>query len=274
VFQLTTNAVQRRIRALCAAATLAAAAAAPAAADETASYCANLPLLDVATGSSSIASPCSVAPRSFLVDSLYYQNASLVGGSALAAYPLTSLRFGIAPRLEVVLDPPSQIAASAHDGAALYPTSHSGYGFNYTLGESERLAWSAEAGVVPPASFYNTTETQPKYSLGLVSAYHLTRRVTFKAQLAAATSHSAGFGTVLPTTALGADLATDSSTRFSLDLGNRAVTRRAAEQSFGDISVKHLIFRKFAVNVGLGTAFNSVDNAKAHYLSSGLSFRL
>ncbi len=57
------------------------------------------------------------------------------------------------------------------------------------------------------------------------------------------------------------------------DVGERLITRRAAVQSYADVGVTRSIDRKLAWTIGLGTAFNSVDNAKAHYLATGLAFR-
>src|SRR5271170_4123757 len=47
---------------------------------------------------SGVASPCATAPGTLLIEALYYQNASSVGGTALAAYPLLRLRTGIVNR--------------------------------------------------------------------------------------------------------------------------------------------------------------------------------
>ncbi len=43
--------------------------------------------------------PCIVRPGRIVIESMYYQNASSVGGTALAAYPEPTFRIGLAPRL-------------------------------------------------------------------------------------------------------------------------------------------------------------------------------
>jgi hypothetical protein len=179
----------------------------------------------------------------------------------------------VARRVEFIADLPSQVAESGLRGAGLYPRSRSGYGFRYRFAETGRSAFAAGLAVVPPASLYAPTETQPKYALDVASMYRLTRKVTIKEFTQASTSHSIGFGGVLPVEALGADIAQSPSMVFSTDVGTRVVTARARTQSFGEISVKRLLDRKLAFNVGLGTTFNPVANTKAHYLSAGLTLR-
>lgn len=245
----------------------------PAAPVSAADACSDTSLASSATGSSAVLSPCAVAAGALLVESLYYQNASQVGGTALAAYPLVRLRFGIAPRLEAVLEPPSQIAESGLHGAGLYPSSHSGYGLDYTFAQSARAAWGAGLAVIPPASLYAPSETQPKYQLDVTTKYRLSRKFALKGTIDGSSSHSTGFGTILPGTAVGGELASGSRTLFSADLGERLVTHRASAQSFADFSLTRMLDRKLAWNVGVGTAFNPVADAKAHYLSTGLAFR-
>jgi hypothetical protein len=54
---------------------------------------------------------------------------------------------------------------------------------------------------------------------------------------------------------------------------HRTVGAATSHQSFGDVAVSRLISRKLALDVGVGTSFNSVANAKTHDLAAGLSFR-
>ncbi|MGA2392381.1 MAG: hypothetical protein ABSH03_03400 [Candidatus Lustribacter sp.] len=125
-----------------------------------------------------VASPCAVAPGTLLVETLYYQNASRVGGTALAAYPLFRLRTGIARRLEVVIDTPSQIAMSGVDGAGLYPTTHAGYGLNYTFAASAAFAAAFGAEAVPPSSRFTVDQAQPRYVLDVTGGVQLMSRAT------------------------------------------------------------------------------------------------
>jgi hypothetical protein len=71
-------------------------------------------------------------------------------------------------------------------------------------------------------------------------------------------------------------MAYDSSvaTQFSTDIGTRIVTRHSVAQSYGDVAINERIRKNTTFDVGLGTTFNPVSNAKAHYLASGLNFHL
>jgi hypothetical protein len=235
--------------------------------------CSNPSLLTAATGSSQIPSPCIVWAGNFLVETLYYQNASKVGGTALAAYPLLGFEAGLTRRVDVVLDLPSQIAESGRNGAGIYPRSHATYGLRYGFAQTERFALTAGIAVVPPASVYAPNETQAKFELDVDSAFQLTPNVTIEARSQGATSHTAGIGRILPEQDLGADIALSKSTVIVPDLGLRSVTAHGHAQSFGDLCVKHLLGRRIVFDAGIGTAFDQVDHAKTHYVAAGLGLR-
>ena len=81
--------------------------------------CAGSSLQDLASRTHAKATPC-VAPRHrFILETTYYQNASRIGGSALAAYPEARIRYGMAPRLELFVDTPSEIAKSGERGRGI-----------------------------------------------------------------------------------------------------------------------------------------------------------
>jgi hypothetical protein len=223
---------------------------------------------------SGVASPCAVLPGSLLVETLYYQNASRVGGTALAAYPLFRLRTGIVHRLEAVVDLPSQVAESGLNGAGLYPRTQLGYGLNYTALANARLAAAFGAEVLPPSSRFAVNEAQPRYVLDFTVGYHLLPRATLSAIATGSSSRQVGFNQISPAAEL--RLAYDSSvaTQFSTDLGTRVVTRHSVAQSYGDIAVNERLRKNTTFDLGLGTTFNPVSNAKAHYLASGLNFHL
>jgi hypothetical protein len=246
---------------------------APAHAQDASDLCSELKLTNVAQGSSYIPSPCTLAPGHFLFEALYYQNASKVGGTALAAFPLFQVQAGVFRRVDLVLDAPSQIAESGKHGAGLFPRSHASYGARYLFVQSQRLALTTSFAVAPPASFYAPNEQQAKYVLDIVSAYMVTPGFTLRGVTEAATSRSVGIGHIFPADALGADLAFGGSTVISTDVGARTVTERARAQAFTDVSVKRLLAKKLVLDVGVGTAFNSVASSKAHYLAAGLGYR-
>lgn len=247
---------------------------AAAAEDVQTGVCATANQFFIADGLSGIDSPCTIQRGGLLVESLYLQDASRVGGTALAIYPMFRLRTGLNDRIEVDVDTPSQIAESGHAGVGLYPTTHLGFGLNYTFAENDRLAMALGAERLPPISHFATTQSQAKYALDMTSGYRLTPRVTLQAFASGASSSKSGLAQVYPSAAFGAAYGFAPATQFSLDVGARAIARRANLQSFGTISADQRLSKKMTVDVGLGTAFNQISNAKAHYLASGLNYRL
>jgi hypothetical protein len=223
---------------------------------------------------SGIAAPCVAAPGTLIVETLYYQNASRIGGSALAAYPLFRLRTGILRRLEVVVDAPSQIAESGPHGIGLYPTTHFGFGFNYAVASSPRAAVAVGVEALPPNSRFSVTQTQAKYILDMTAGFRLTAHSTLSAIATGASSLSVGLQRIDPAAAVRYAYDTSSATQVSTDVGERVVARHTVAQSYGDVAVNQRLRKNITFDVGLGTAFNMVSNAKAHYLASGLNFHL
>ena len=63
-------------------------------------------------------------------------------------------------------------------------------------------------------------------------------------------------------------------TQFSCDFGGRIIQRHTVAQSYGDVAINQRLHKDVTIAVGLGTTFNSVSNAKAHYLASGFTLKL
>lgn len=223
---------------------------------------------------SGFTSPCAVAPGSLLVETVYYQNASRVGGTALAAYPLVRLRTGLVRNLELVVDPPSQVAESGLHGLGLYPTTRLGYGLNYTFASNARMASSFGVEMVPPSSRFQVDERQPKYVFDFTFGYKVGRRTTVSAIATGSSSHLVGFGRIAPAAAVRFAYDAGQRTQISTDIGARVVARGNVTQGYSDISLNEVLRKNISWGVGLGTTFNPVGNAKAHYLASGFNFHL
>ncbi len=56
-------------------------------------------LRSIANTSHARMSPCIVRRGQLVIESMYYQNASKEGGTALAAYPEATFRVGLSPRV-------------------------------------------------------------------------------------------------------------------------------------------------------------------------------
>lgn len=223
---------------------------------------------------SGIASPCAVDPGTLIVEMLYYQNASRVGGTALAAYPLFRLRTGIVKHLEALIDTPSQIAMSGLDGAGLYPTTHPGYGLNYTFASNARMAAAFGVEVLPPSSRFVVDQSQPKYVLSLTAGYRLNPHTTLSGMVTGSSSRNVGFERVTPGVAFRLAFDAGPRTQISTDLGSRITQRHGAAQSYGDVAVNQRLRKSVTFAIGLGTTFNVVSNAKAHYLASGFNLKV
>jgi hypothetical protein len=146
----------------------------PLAADAT-QYCSDASLLPIVNRPSDAWSPCVVGDDGVLLESGYYQNASSVGGSAIAEYPDAELRVGFARALEVMLDPETQIDRSGNHGKGFFTTSDPGLGLKWQLADQPNGAYDFGAEVNPPetaASF----PWQPKYRFGLDSSERVTKR--------------------------------------------------------------------------------------------------
>jgi hypothetical protein len=214
---------------------------------------------------------CPVESGGAIIDATYFQNASAVGGTALAAFPLVRLRAGIADRLEAFIDTPSSVAESLLGGAELNPTTHLGFGLVYLLHATPRSTLSTDIAAVPPISRFATSGGQEKYRLDISSGYLAVPGVTLRAALGVQTMHDAGFGTVQPRSAIGTDLTTTRSTRLALDVGTQLGSRIGVAQSFGDAAFIWRAQRNVSFTVGLGTAFNASDGTKPHYFSTSVT---
>ncbi len=223
---------------------------------------------------SGITAPCAEQRGAIAIETLYFQNASRVGGTALAAYPLFRVRTGILPRVELLVDTPSQVAESGPRGTGLYPMTHFGYGANYTFLSGGRSAAGAGIEMVPPNSRFATSQSQPKYVVDLSAGYRVNARSTVSAIATGASSRSVGFERIAPSLAVRESYDTSGTTEITTDLGTRVVTRHGVPQSFGDVAVNERLRKDLRFSVGLGTTFNPVSNAKAHYLASGFNLNL
>jgi hypothetical protein len=220
-------------------------------------------------------SPCAAPAGTLTIETLYYQNASRVGGTALAAYPLVRLRTGLTHHLELVLDPPSQVAESGLRGTGLYPITRFGYGLDYTLTSTTNTASGLGLEVQPPSSLFNVNERQSKYIFDYTFGYRLTNRVTLSAIATGASSHIAGFALFTPAAAIRGAFDADPRTEISTDLGERFVAHGGHAQSFSDLALNQKLHKNINYTLGLGTTFNGFTSVgKAHYIATGFNFDL
>jgi len=232
---------------------------------------ATLPCVDRPT---TVTRACVVPQSTILLENGYYQNASKIGSTALAAYPLTRLRVGVAPRIEIVLDAPAQYAESGAGGVGLYPRSQLGFGAKWLFARSPLLQLTLGAEASPPIDRNIPTSTHSRYDADVAAALTLDRLTSLNASLGVVSfaenqhNESAGLRSgiaVRRTVARGTTVIGEITFRSSAANGNA--------QTSGAIYVQQALNRSALVDIGLGTAFNAAGNAKAHYLGFGVSIR-
>jgi len=246
----------------------------PAVAADADAICAptNAPVFEDTIGG--ITSPCATAPGTLVVETTYMQNASQIGGTALATYPTITLRTGIVQNLAFVLDPPSEVAQSGVRGLGVYVPTHLGYGLSYTAAQTGRMALAVFTSVLPPVNRFAPSLTQSRYALGLSSAYTVGSKFNVGFSGQGTSSATRGFGRIQPDGALSAAYDPSAQTQISTDLGTRVSGRKSLSQSYSDVAVDESLAKHFVFKVGIGTTFNPVANAKPHYLASGIDYRL
>ena len=218
-------------------------------------------------------SPCATPRGSLVTESAYIQNASAVGGTNYAAYPMIDLRTGVFPRIEFAFHTPSQIAESGPRGIGLYPSTHLGYGLRYEAFDSSRLTVAVASDVLPPVSRFSPNNAQSRYVFGVTSLYEVTQRVSLGIASSGTSSGTVGFQRVLPSAALRAGYIFGSSTELSSDVGSRFPARTSGPQSYSDVAVDQLLTGKLFLKAGAGTTFNEAMGSKAHYLAAGFNYR-
>ena len=218
-------------------------------------------------------SPCVTQRGSVVAESTYIQNASAVGGTNYAAYPMLDLRTGLFPHIEFAFHSPSQVAESGPRGIGLYPMTHVGYGLRFAAIAEPRLAVAVTTDVLPPMSRFSPNQTQSRYVFGVTSAYELTPRFAMAFAASGTSSGVVGFARFLPAQIVKATYTIGSGTEILADVGSREPARRAP-QNFGDIALNQFLSTHVAFKLGIGTAFNSAMNTKAHYLATGFNYRI
>jgi hypothetical protein len=240
-----------------------------------AAFCSAAELAQIVNRPDAAWSACVVGPAAALLETGYYQNASSVGGADIAEYPNAELRFGLDPKLELLVDSPTQVDVSGNHGKGFFSLSDPGLGLKYQLADRGNGAIGLGAELHPPstaASFHvqpdyrlevDSTELvgsklQATVGLGVVDESRIARSVTSTPALRS----SAGLG-----------LSTSPSTTVSIELLDQAsVARSLRGQSFGDLAVRQGLTRHVLLDIEGGQTFNTSAHARPHYIGAGLAF--
>jgi len=204
---------------------------------------------------------------------MYYQNASRVGGTALAGYPLLRVRYGVADNVEAFYDAPSELAVSAH--GAHYEMSHAGMGAQGTFAQSGDVAFSLTAQSRPPLSPLANLYVLPLADVHVTAAWSNPLGSDFAAQFGTlnyiATNHSRRRSSIFDNLTGSAPIGTGTWFTGSLGMQSNA-TWGSAGETRGIATIKRSIGADSLFNIDLGTALNASGNSKPHYLGAGFTF--
>lgn len=219
------------------------------------------------------ATHCVVKKHQVSVSTLYYQNASRVGGTALAEYPLLRTSYGVTSNVEAFYDAPSELAVSSH--GAHYDASHSGLGATGSVAQDGNVDFLLTAESRPPLSPLANLYLLPLSDVHLTAAWTALSDTDFAAQVGTlnfiATNRGHRRSSVFDD--LSASAPVGGGTWFSGELGQQSnATYGSAGETRGIASLKRAVGANTLFNVDLGTAFNAGGNSKPHYLGAGFTF--
>jgi hypothetical protein len=216
---------------------------------------------------------CVVAKHHIAVSTTYYQNASRVGGTALAGYPLLRASYGVASNADVFYDAPTELAVSSH--GAHYEMTHSGIGAQGTIAQIGDMALTLTGESRPPLSPLANLYVLPLSDVHLTAAWSTLYGSDIAAQVGSlnyiATNRGHRRSSVFDDLSATAPIA--SGTWFAGEIGMQSnATYASAGQTRGIASVKRSIGNDALFNVDLGTTLNAAGGSKPHYLGAGFTF--
>lgn len=265
-----------RSAAVCAGLSFACAASLQAATVPRAMPCTGGTLRDVADRTHGKMTPCVAPPHRLVLEATYYQNASRLGGTALAAYPEARIRYGVAPRLELFVDTPSEIAKSGERGRGIYVMTQTGAGAKFELARARGVAYAFSVESHPPLGALGNLNLNPLSDVHLSAKWSGAHRREFGLE-AGVINYQTVYHQHLRASALTAASVTqsvDPKTSLTLELANQSnVYSRSRSQTSAVFSVGRVLNPRLLFNVELGDAFNAAGNSKPHYLGAGFVFR-
>ncbi len=239
--------------------------------------CKGSALRSVASRTHSKVNACIATLHRFILETTYYQNASLLGGTALAAFPEARFRYGLAPRIEAFLDYPSEIAKSGSRGNGVYFMTGAGIGAKVGLGEFHNAYFSISGEEHPPLGALANTAIVPDSLYNLYANWSPARTWSFGASLGRYVYTQSDIGVaqvVTPTAAF--SVSHDLNLRYGLtaEISTQSVAAYGGgAQTTGTIAVQRVLNPKLLFSLEIGTAFNASADSKPHYLGFGFIFR-
>ncbi len=259
---------------LCAGLFFVGAAHAGAATQTPAVACSGASLRDVADHSHAKMTPCVTPHGRVIVETTYYQNASRIGGTALAAFPEARIRYGLFPRFEFFVDTPSEIAKSGKQGRGVYLMTQTGLGGKIELARSHGVVYSFSAESHPPLGALANLNLVPLSDLHLSANASVSHRREFGFEAGLINYETVYRQHFRPSFLAAASMtqALDARTSLTFELANQSnVYFRSRAQTSAVVSAGRLLNSHLLFNVELGDAFNAAGNSKPHYLGAGFT---
>jgi len=204
---------------------------------------------------------------------MYYQNASKVGGTAVAGYPQLRVRYGLAPRVEIFYDAPSELAVSAKHGGQFY-AAHPGLGVQAEIARSGALVFSLSAQSHPQLSPLANLYLVPLADVHLAATWSGLRE-DFAVEVGTlnfiATNRGHRRSSLFSAFSAGRSIAPG--TWLSGELGIQSnASYGSAGAARGILSVTRELSANSLFTADLGTTFNASANSKPHYIGAGFTF--
>jgi hypothetical protein len=217
--------------------------------------------------------PCTLAKHHSMLEVGYFQNASAVGGTALAAYPLIHVRYGITDRTQIFIDPATAIAKSGLRGQGIYTWGRTGVGVKYQLSNEVNHAVSASIDYTPQPDVTASLYTRERFQAAMQYRYVITNKTsanlsfgdTFFSQQ---NVHGNGQSSLFARLAVSQGISPNMS--VSALVGRDAhMTVSSEPQTQLGVTVQDRLSPNSVGDVELGSALNPSGETKAHYLGFG-----
>lgn len=234
-------------------------------------------LVSMADRSHTKMSPFVTKRGQLVVETTYYQNASKVGGSALAAFPEARIRYGLLPRVELFVDTPSEIAKSGNHGNGIYYMTQTGYGAKVALATLRAVDFSLTAQSHPPLGALANLNLEPLSDVHLSANWSASAGREFGAELGVLNQHTVhhrGHLRASALLALSATQALNERNSLTFELMNQTnVYSRSRSQTSSVVALNRMLSSRMLFNFEVGTTFNEVARSKPHYMGFGFTYR-
>lgn len=225
-----------------------------------------------ADGPPCAADSCQPEPQRVVVETRYYQNASKVGGTALAMFPLVQIRYGLAPGIDVLYETPSEIAVSGTHGNGVYYMTHPGIGARFALTRIGGAAVTLTAEAHPALHPLANTQLVPIFESSLGAQWSNRHRQSFMARLSYLNAETLAthdqHASVVVEGAMVTPITRRLSVRTDLRYQSHALPGEHGQTS-ATVGLQRTLGRHTQFNMELGTAFNAAANSKPHYFGFG-----